>query len=75
LKTTPSFRKWILEILHEEIGLQVDVADNGAQAVDMAARNDYDLILMDMQMPVMDGLAATRPSGNSRNTGKHRFWR
>lgn len=49
-----------LEILHEEIGLQVDVADNGALAVDMAAANDYDLILMDMQMPVMDGLAATR---------------
>jgi len=49
-----------LEILQEEIGLIVDVADNGAQAIDIAARNDYDLILMDMQMPVMDGLTATR---------------
>jgi signal transduction histidine kinase/ActR/RegA family two-component response regulator len=58
-----------LEILHEEIGLQVDVADNGALAVDMAAKNDYDLILMDMQMPVMDGLAATRAI---RQQPKHR---
>ncbi|UCV20791.1 ATP-binding protein [Ferribacterium limneticum] len=49
-----------LALLQEEIGLHVDVADNGAQAVDIAATNDYDLILMDIQMPVMDGLAATR---------------
>ena len=49
-----------LEMLQTEIGLHVDVAVNGALAVDIAAANDYDLILMDMHMPVMDGLAATR---------------
>ena len=43
-----------------EIGLDTDVASDGAEAVDLAARGRYDLILMDMQMPVMDGLAATR---------------
>jgi signal transduction histidine kinase/HPt (histidine-containing phosphotransfer) domain-containing protein/ActR/RegA family two-component response regulator len=42
------------------VGLVVDVAENGDQAVNMATANDYALILMDMQMPVMDGLEATR---------------
>jgi two-component system sensor histidine kinase/response regulator len=46
--------------LLEEIGLVVDVADNGAQALDMVQRTDYALLWMDMQMPVMDGVSATR---------------
>ncbi len=41
-------------------GLVVEVADNGQVALDMLARANYDLVLMDMQMPVMDGLTATR---------------
>ncbi|NTV70274.1 MAG: response regulator [Azonexaceae bacterium] len=48
-----------LALLRDELGLYVDVADNGAEAVNIAATNGYDLILMDLQMPVMDGLAAT----------------
>jgi len=46
--------------LLEDIGQVVDVARDGAQALALAARNRYDAILMDMQMPVMDGLEATR---------------
>jgi len=41
-------------------GLMVEVADNGQIALDMLARASYELVLMDMQMPVMDGLTATR---------------
>ncbi len=44
----------------ESVGHQVDVADNGQAAVDLAGQNEYELILMDVQMPVMDGYAATR---------------
>jgi signal transduction histidine kinase/CheY-like chemotaxis protein/HPt (histidine-containing phosphotransfer) domain-containing protein len=50
----------VARLVLEEAGLRVDVADDGVQALDMAERNAYDLILMDMQMPNMDGLAATR---------------
>ncbi|MBC7667019.1 MAG: MASE1 domain-containing protein [Gemmatimonadaceae bacterium] len=42
------------------VGCRVETADNGQQAVAMAARGGYDIILMDIHMPEMDGLAATR---------------
>ena len=41
-------------------GLRADLATNGAEAVALARQAPYDLILMDMQMPVLDGLEATR---------------
>lgn len=43
----------------ENLGLSVDCAANGAEAMDKTTQNLYDLILMDCQMPVMDGFAAT----------------
>ncbi len=39
---------------------EIDIASNGDEAVELARRTVYDLIFMDCQMPVMDGLAATR---------------
>lgn len=42
-----------------KLGLEVEAAWNGKQAADLATRNNYDIILMDCQMPVMDGLEAT----------------
>src|SRR6185369_10556948 len=46
--------------LLEDAGLVVDVADNGRIALDMIRRSCYDLVFMDMQMPEMDGITATR---------------
>lgn len=43
-----------------EVGLQVDLANDGAQAIEMAKNFAYDLILMDMQMPKLNGVEATR---------------
>ncbi|MDP3539821.1 MAG: PAS domain S-box protein [Azonexus sp.] len=42
-----------------EIGWQIDVAENGQEAVDLVIANNYQLILMDVQMPVLNGLEAT----------------
>jgi two-component system, sensor histidine kinase and response regulator len=50
----------VTRLLLDEVGWQVDVAEDGQQAVDHVSSGDYQLILMDMQMPVMDGLEATR---------------
>ncbi|CAK0769769.1 two-component system, sensor histidine kinase and response regulator [Gammaproteobacteria bacterium] len=52
-------REVALELLHS-VGLVVDTAQNGQIAVEMARVGDYQLILMDIQMPVLDGLDATR---------------
>jgi two-component system sensor histidine kinase/response regulator len=52
-------REVMLDIL-SSVGLQADVAENGQVAVSMVLENHYDLILMDMQMPVMGGVEATR---------------
>jgi len=48
-----------LELLRETLGFVVDIASDGTQALDMAIKQHYDLILMDMQMPELDGLGAT----------------
>ena len=48
------------ELIAKQLGFVLDVAENGLVAVELATQNHYDLILMDMQMPEMDGVTATR---------------
>ena len=50
----------VVQAFLEESGLIVDIAEDGVQAIEKARANDYALILMDMQMPNLNGLEATR---------------
>ena len=50
----------IIEELLEPTRVTLTMAANGQEAVDAVKTDDFDLVLMDMQMPIMDGLAATR---------------
>jgi CheY-like chemotaxis protein len=52
-------QKMIMKML-EKMGCQMDLAEDGVQAVEMALSGDYDLIFMDVQMPNKGGLEATR---------------
>ncbi len=50
----------VMEMLLTDIGLKVDIAENGIEAIEKASATDYALIMMDQQMPKMGGLEATR---------------
>jgi CheY-like chemotaxis protein len=55
----------------EKIGFQAEVADNGQAGLDRLADEPFDLVLMDCQMPVLDGYAATRALRESEINGEH----
>lgn len=71
MTNSPNFNKHVLVVddnetnreiaagLLKNFGCTVNIAENGQEAVEMVTANYYDLILMDCQMPVMDGFKAT----------------
>ncbi len=59
VEDNPVNQELALEVL-QSAGIRVDLANNGADAIALVAKNNYDGVLMDCQMPVMDGFEATR---------------
>lgn len=53
-------RMLIGELLNAHYGITADFANDGKEAVEMVHKNTYDLVLMDVNMPVMDGIQATK---------------
>ena len=49
----------LMKTLLDDFGFERDIADNGKIAIEMLQKNSYDIILMDLQMPVMNGFEAT----------------
>ncbi len=53
------FNQRMIRKLTNDAGFSLDIANNGQIAIDKLGQNDYDLILMDIEMPVMDGYETT----------------
>ncbi len=50
----------VIQLVLEQLGLSLEIVGDGAKAVETFTSRPFDIVLMDMQMPVMDGVAATR---------------
>jgi CheY-like chemotaxis protein len=50
----------LIKFLLSALGAHVEITDNGATAVEKSLNNNFDVVFMDIQMPILDGLSATR---------------
>ncbi len=69
---TPANQKVVTSILKKR-GHQIDVANNGREAVDAIKRGEFDLVIMDVQMPTMDGFQATAVIRSLEHTDRPRL--
>lgn len=63
------FNQVVVKSMLERIGISVDIAENGAEALDLFERNEYDLVFMDVRMPIMNGYDCTEAI-RSRTDGR-----
>lgn len=62
----------LIETMLKMHGCEVDIADNGEEALEMLAEESYDLMMMDIMMPVLDGYdTAKKIREKEKGTGKH----
>ncbi len=62
----------VASIMLGKLGCKVDIVANGSDALEALAKQEYDVILMDCHMPVMDGFETTRMIRRTEGTGVHR---
>jgi len=61
----------LLTLLVNNFGYSADIAENGKIFLDMMAKNNYDLVLMDCQMPILNGYDATKQYRSTEKTNTH----
>jgi PAS domain S-box-containing protein len=62
----------LARIIFQRLGYEPDMAENGQAAVELASLRNYDIIFMDVQMPIMDGIDATKAIVSAIKPGEHK---